>query len=49
LKKENGYAIGARFNDIVIVSVWYMDCAVDIKAVGEVINFNGRMTNKCML
>ena len=45
LKEESGYAIGARFNNIMIVSVWYMDHAVDIGAVGEVINFTGRMMN----
>jgi len=46
-KEENGHVMGARFDDIMKVSVWYTNCAVDVGAVGEVINLNRRDTNGC--
>ena len=46
-KEENGHVMGARFDNIMKVSVWYTNCAVDVGAVGEVINLNRRDTNGC--
>ena len=43
LKENDGYVMWTRFDSIKIVGVLDRDCAVDVGAVGEVINFNGGM------
>ena len=46
LKENSGYVLWTRFDGIVIIGVLNRDCAVDVGAVGEVIDFDGGMTNK---
>jgi hypothetical protein len=42
--KENcGYVLWTGFDGIVIIGVLYGDRAIDVGAVGEVLNFNGGM------
>jgi hypothetical protein len=44
-KKKSGYVLWTRFNNIIIIGVLNRNCAVDVGAVGEVLNFNGGMMN----
>jgi len=45
LKKKSGYVLWTRFNSIIVIGVLNRNCAVDVGAVGEVLNFNGGMMN----
>ena len=42
-KEKSGYVLWTGFDSIKIIGVLNWDCAVDVGAVGEVINFNGGM------
>jgi hypothetical protein len=44
-KENSGHVLWTRFDDIIIIGVLNRNCAVDVGAVGEVVNFNGGMTN----
>jgi hypothetical protein len=46
LKENCGYVLWTGFNGIIIIGVLNGDRAVDVGAVGEVIDFNGGMMNK---
>jgi len=46
LKENCGYVLWTGFDGIVIIGVLNGDRAVDVGAVGEVIDFNGGMMNK---
>ena len=44
-KENSGHVLWTRFNNIIIIGVLNRNCAIDVGAVGEVVNFNGGMTN----
>jgi hypothetical protein len=40
LKENSGHVLWTRFNNIIIIGVLNRNHAVDVGAVGEVVNFN---------